>query len=299
MWRQKDAVGMVAAVVVAVLLGLGTPSWAADADGDGVADAVDACPDTEIPEGVPTKALLPLHYALTDNDSTFNTFKGKESSFTTTATAGCSCTQIIALSGLGPLAHKFGCNQQVMEAFIAGVQVAPGDTGDSTGFPGDGVTGPPLAYQDNGDGTITDLNTGLMWEKKVAGGSSGCPTDSANLHGVDSTCTWAQATGAWIAAINASNLGGHSDWRVPNIRELASIVDYSRCASMAGGTAGRCVDLASIHPDFGPTAADCYWSSTAVVVDPTTAWFVDFRFGVVSSIHELDACGVRAVRGGL
>src|SRR6266446_5061606 len=84
-------------------------------------------------------------------------------------------------------------------------------------FPGDGVQGAPLRYQDNGDGTITDLNTGLTWEKKGSGGdASTCLTD---LHGVNSACTWAQATGAWIDAVNAeggTGFAGHSDWRLPN-----------------------------------------------------------------------------------
>jgi hypothetical protein len=44
-----------------------------------VDDSLDACPGTVIPEGMPTKALLPLHYALTDADTTFNTFRGAES----------------------------------------------------------------------------------------------------------------------------------------------------------------------------------------------------------------------------
>jgi hypothetical protein len=122
--------------VAAVLLDTGAPGWAADTDNDGVDDAVDACPGTVIPERIPTKALLPLHYALTDADTTFNTFKGQESSFTTAATAGCSCTQIIARSGLGPLASQFGCNQQVMRMFSAGVHAAPFDPGQQ--FPATG-----------------------------------------------------------------------------------------------------------------------------------------------------------------
>jgi hypothetical protein len=175
-----------------------------------------------------------------------------------------------------------------MQAFIAGLQAAPGDTGDSTVFPGDGVTGPALAYQDNGDGTITDLNTGLMWEKKVAGGSSGCPIDSANLHGVDSTCTWAQATGAWIAAINAeggTGLAGHNDWRVPNVKELQSIVHY--------GLADPAID-----PIFSPTTADNYWSSTTFAFNPSSAWFVIFEGGHVFIFDKNMSLRVRAVRGG-
>jgi Protein of unknown function (DUF1566) len=150
-------------------------------------------------------------------------------------------------------------------------------------FPGDGVDGPALSYTDNGE-TFTDNNTLLEWEKKVpgGGGSDTCLTD---LHGVDSFCTWTQATGVWIAAINMSNLGGHSDWRVANVKELQSIVDYSKG------------NLASSVP--GVTAADGYWSSTARPVGgPSTAWSVSFGFGGVFVAGKGSAARVRAVRGG-
>jgi hypothetical protein len=157
-------------------------------------------------------------------------------------------------------------------------------------FPGDGVDGPALNYTDNGD-TVTDNNTLLMWEKKVAGGSAGCPTDAANLHGVDSTCTWAQATGAWIAAINVANLGSHSDWRVPNVKELQSLVDYG--VSLPGPT------IDATFP--GATAADLYWSSTTYVGNPSAAWPVNFSNGFVmvgTPGTKTNSHRVRAVRGG-
>ena len=151
-------------------------------------------------------------------------------------------------------------------------------------FPGDGVDSPALSYTDNMDGTFTDNNTQLMWEKKVAGGSSGCPTDSANLHGVDSTCTWAQATGVWIAAINADNLGGHNDWRVPNVKELLSIVDYSRR------------NPATSVP--GSTAMVFYWSSTNSAGSSSGAWVVEGFSGFTFAGTKNESRYVRAVRGG-
>ena len=153
-------------------------------------------------------------------------------------------------------------------------------------FPGDGVDGPALNYTDNGDGTITDNNTLLMWEKKVAGGGLGtCLTD---LHGVDSECSWAEATGAWIAAINAANLGGHNDWRLPNVKELQSIVDYSK--AFPGPT------VASSFP--GVTGADDYWSSTTLVGNSLTARSVNFGDGGVNGDMKINSLRVRAVRGG-
>lgn len=66
-------------------------------------------------------------------------------------------------------------------------------------------------FKDNGDGTITDQATGLMWSKADSG------------KGMD----WKAAL-AWVQEKNASKYLGHSDWRLPNAKELQSIVDYTR-----------------------------------------------------------------------
>jgi hypothetical protein len=66
-------------------------------------------------------------------------------------------------------------------------------------------------FADNGDSTITDRATGLMWAKG----------DSAQ------GLNWQEAL-AWAQAKNAENHLGHDDWRLPNAKELQSIVDYTR-----------------------------------------------------------------------
>ena len=76
-----------------------------DADDDGVLDADDLCPDTVIPEGVPTEELKANRWALVDNDGVFDTLppkgKGPRRSYTIDETAGCSCEQIIDYLELG------------------------------------------------------------------------------------------------------------------------------------------------------------------------------------------------------
>ena len=147
-------------------------------------------------------------------------------------------------------------------------------------FPGDGIDGPALSYQDNGDGTITDLNTGLQWEKKVAG--SGC------LHCVNDTYTFANATTTFIDAVNAESgtgFAGFNDWRLPNVRELQSIVDYGRFDP-------------TIDPAFGPTDAFFTWSSTSRAGAPSLAWEVNFLVGFVVESNKGQFFSVRAVRGG-
>jgi hypothetical protein len=77
-----------------------------------------------------------------------------------------------------------------------------------------------LAFSGNGDGTVTDGATGLMWQKKDSGGQ-----EFGSRSGM---LTWEDAF-AYVAAMNQQYYGGHSDWRVPNLKELLSSVAQVRC----------------------------------------------------------------------
>ena len=97
-----------------------------DADGDGIADNVDYCPeDTVIPELVPTKRLGVNRWALVDDDDVFDTVlprgggTGPGLAFTLADTAGCSCEQIIAINGLGDGHVKFGCSGGAMRVWVS------------------------------------------------------------------------------------------------------------------------------------------------------------------------------------
>ncbi len=96
---------------------------AIDSDGDGVPDEADVCPDTVIPEGVPTVRLGTNRWALTDGDLEFDTKapngKGPGRSYSTEDTAGCSCEQIIDELGLGNGHTKFGCSISAMDDWVA------------------------------------------------------------------------------------------------------------------------------------------------------------------------------------
>ncbi len=74
--------------------------------------------------------------------------------------------------------------------------------------------GHPPAYRDNGDGTVTDLNTGLMWSKSVS--EHKLVLDEAQREAASMT------------------LGGHNDWRVPNIKELYSLIDFRGYTGFSG-----------------------------------------------------------------
>jgi hypothetical protein len=104
-------------------------------------------------------------------------------------------------------------------------------------------------FQDNGDGTITDRATGLMWSKDDSG------------EGMD----WEDAL-AWVQQKNAENYLGHNDWRLPDAKELQSIVDYSRSPDTT--------DSPALDPVFNATGitnlagqADYgfYWTGTTHV----------------------------------
>ena len=101
-------------------------------------------------------------------------------------------------------------------------------------------------FIDNGDRTVTDRSTGLMWAQDDSG------------YGM----TWSNAL-AWVQSANATNYRGHHDWRLPNVKELQSLLDYTRApdttASAAIDPLFTCTPLTNENnqSDF-----PWYWSGT-------------------------------------
>ena len=118
-------------------------------------------------------------------------------------------------------------------------------------------------FIDNGDGTITDNDTGLMWSK----------ADSSE--GMD----WEDAL-AWVQQKNEENYFGYNDWRLPNAKELQSIVDYARSPATTNSAAIDPVfEITSIIDERGETNYPFYWTSTThvnVVGGGNTAVYVAF-----------------------
>ena len=143
------------------------------------------------------------------------------------------------------------------------------------------------AFTDNGNGTVTDTVTGLMWDRCSQGQSgAACATGTA------STMTWPAALTAAVTA-NTANYKGYNDWRLPNKNELESLVDIPL------------VDiLAFTNPAINPTAFPAtpefsdYWSSTTNMPVPTEAWFVYFQAGASYGTAKTNSCQVRLVRSG-
>ena len=170
----------------------------------------------------------------------------------------------------------------------AGLVTACADTGQD----GDVQAGAALSYVDNGDGTMTDLITGLMWEKA---------SDDGSIHDKDTTYSWDNAFAVHVSALNDPNapFAGHTDWRVPNYKELVSILDLERFSPSidpifeTGCTPGCTVTTCSC------TASQVYWSSTSDAASPPAAWRISFDDGEVKSDGKDNQRHVRAVRGAL
>jgi hypothetical protein len=141
----------------------------------------------------------------------------------------------------------------------------------------------PMFYIDNGNGTVTDNNTGLIWQKCSMG-----QTSDAHCGGTASVYAGDQAA-TGCGSLNTSNFGGHNDWRLPAKKELTTIVDYS-----VTGT-GPTIDAFF----FPGTQQFYYWSSTAYFHDPGYAWYADFTNGNISiNPKSGNNYYVRCVRGG-
>lgn len=102
-------------------------------------------------------------------------------------------------------------------------------------------------YTDNGDGTITEQTSGLMWAQNDSG----------------TGMTWEEAL-AWAEQQNAANYLGYNDWRLPNAKELQSLVDYTRSPDTHGTAAiNGLFNATAITNEAGQTDYPYYWSSTS------------------------------------
>jgi len=201
---------------------------------------------------------------------------------TLACTAGCGYD----LSGCASASTTFPATGQTTCWNSSGTILPCADTGHD----GDVQAGAPLAYQDNGDGTITDLNTGLMWEKKSDDGSI---TDWNNSY------NWDDAFAVHVATLNSGGgFGGHTDWRVPNVKEMQSIVNYEKSMpAVSPAFNNNCTPGCTVLT-CSCTASFFYWSSTTYESLPNGAWVVDFGYGGVDNFYKPNFYYVRVVRGG-
>ncbi len=125
------------------------------------------------------------------------------------------------------------------------------------------VTGWCSTFKDNGNGTVIDLATGLTWQQQ----------------GDNEKRAWTEA----VSYCQELSLGGKTDWRLPDIKELQSIVDY-RIVSPA-------IDTRIFLGTLG-----FFWSATINASDSGKAWSVYFTTGEISSFSNSSFFYVRCVR---
>lgn len=207
--------------------------------------------------------------------------------------------------------NAFGCGS--MTAGGGGTSVSVGDVKGDGGLSADSASAKadggdatnndqassddvlqPGALIANGDGTVTDQGTGLMWQETA-------------------TIQYVKEPAAYTTCKNF-NAGGYVDWRVPTIDELRTLI-HGCAATVTGGScevteacdcwSSVCTGCSELK---GPGAAGCYlnpmlggncafyWTSSPVTTNPGYTWGVTFRSGKVSGHDRDEANPVRCVR---
>ena len=127
-----------------------------------------------------------------------------------------------------------------------------------------GIAWPDPRFTDNGNGTVTDNLTGLIWLK------------NANCF---STRNWAtaltDANGLASGSCGLTDGSSAGDWRLPNRKELRSLIDAGKHSPA----------LPTGHP-FTSVQADFYWSATTYAGETLGAWIVDLSDGSVNIVNK-------------
>ncbi|GJQ62126.1 MAG: hypothetical protein SCALA702_11790 [Melioribacteraceae bacterium] len=126
-------------------------------------------------------------------------------------------------------------------------------------------------FVDNGNGTITDLATSLMWDQ----------------HGTTEGKSWEEAL-AWVQELNSNSYLGYNDWRLPNAKELQSLLDYSVSPITDGVPAiNSLFNIPQITVEDGTSDYPFYWTSTTHEDGPTAQKAVYICFGTAYGFMEM------------
>lgn len=142
------------------------------------------------------------------------------------------------------------------------------------------ATTPDANFTDNTDGTVTDSKTSLMWKRC----SEGQVWNGVTCNGNATRYSW-QAALQQAQTLNAGGFSGYNDWRVPNLKELLSIVE------------GQCFDPAINLHIFPNTSNRTFWtSSPRLKQSGAVAYTVLFSWGYGTELTNDHTYQVRLVR---
>lgn len=159
------------------------------------------------------------------------------------------------------------------------------------------INKPDSLYVDHANGTVTDADTNLMWQKCSLGFvGTNCEISTFIEVAVETELDVEVKTVqlfSWQAASVAANesiVGTYSDWRLPNIKELASLVENS------------CQGPSVNSVIFPNSVSGLYWTSSPAVgvrASARSAWAVSFINGIVDNEYKFQTYSVRLVRNSI
>lgn len=159
-----------------------------------------------------------------------------------------------------------------------------------TGHDGDkrgGVAWPNPRFVDNGDGTVSDMLTGLVWLR-----NANCPAISPAIW----MTALANANTLADGACGLTDGSAAGDWRLPSVNELQSLISYEWYAPALSNAAGTA--QWSEGDAFSGVQSDWYWSSSSFPYYPQAAWVVHLYYGSVGSDGKTISNYVWPVRAG-
>lgn len=174
--------------------------------------------------------------------------------------------------------------------------VATGDDGDLQA----GIAHPATRFVDNGDGTVTDNLTGLIWLRNAnCGGLESWTTMLGYANGLYDGCTSCFGTAGDCGLSDSSAAG---DWRLPNIRELQSLINYHRHnPALPAGHPFTNVQSPLWYVTTSLTdSGKGYWTGTMQSGDSDYKWSVNLYYGqpVLTTIYSSNGQFGWPVRGG-
>lgn len=126
-----------------------------------------------------------------------------------------------------------------------------------------------VRFVDNGDGTVLDTKTGLVWLKRTIGEYS-----------------WDEANEATIRMTDIN--GVYAGWRLPTVEELTGMIDYARWGMALPPDLYKLCNMQSA----------IYWTGTTYANSPNEAWFVSLTSGLVGYTYKSHEYFVWPVKGG-